>query len=131
MGEVENRSHWVPGLDRSLHFGKGLLEVEVGLEDWVQAGAFDVGDLADLLVVEEVQDLALPVLLDQPLFRRKDCLGHVQWKVELGKGQRVVVVHQCRLGEDCLLWPRAHGEDGRFPHHICQIVRKERRMSMT
>ena len=66
MGEVEKRNHWVQGLDHNLHFGRGVLEVEVGLGDSVQAGAFDVGDLVDQAVVVEAQDLELLVLLDQP-----------------------------------------------------------------
>ncbi len=66
MEEVEEGSHSVPGLGRSLHFGKGVPEGEVGLADWVRVGAFDVEDLADLAVVGEVRGLELLGLLDQP-----------------------------------------------------------------
>lgn len=60
-------------LDHSLQIGKEELEAEVDLGESVEAGAFDVEDLVDRVVVEEVRDLELLVLLDQPLFLQRDC----------------------------------------------------------
>ena len=130
MGEVEKRSHLARGLDRSLHSGKEVLEAaEAALGGWVQAEAFDVGDLVDQVVVEEVQDLELLVRLGLPLFLRKGCLGHVRWKEGLGKVQHVVGVHQCLLDVDCLPWPRVRDADGRLLRHIYQKSQKDDRVA--
>lgn len=83
----------------SLESLAGALEGDLVILVEVEASDV-VGDVDRAVVVEE-QGQVLLVHLDQPLYRRRGCLGHVQSKEGLvEKGQSFVEVHRFPVGED-------------------------------